>query len=120
MEISHSCDWTRTSFLPPFQFIMTIHHIILYKFKPEATPEQRQSVKDAANALASQIPEIQSLVTGETVFNPRGHGYDAGVIFLFESTVTLSEYRVHKAHVDYQAFSAPYLEDKLIFDIETA
>ncbi|KAG1774855.1 hypothetical protein EV702DRAFT_1121463 [Suillus placidus] len=99
---------------------MTIHHIVLYKFKPEATPEQRQSVKDSAAALASQIPAIQSLVSGETVFNPLGHGYDAGVIFLFESVVKLNEYRPHKAHLDYQAFSAPYIEDKLIFDIETA
>ncbi|KIK47188.1 hypothetical protein CY34DRAFT_799541 [Suillus luteus UH-Slu-Lm8-n1] len=99
---------------------MTIHHIVLYKFKPEATPEQRQSVKDSVNALPSQIPAIQSLVTGETVFNPLGHGYDAGVIFLFESVAKLNEYRPHKAHIDYQAFSAPYIDDKLIFDIETA
>jgi hypothetical protein len=79
---------------------MTIHHIgnlflssptssdliygtVLYKFKPEATPEQRQSVKDSANALPSQIPAIQSLVTGETVFNALGHGYDAGTAFFY-------------------------------------
>lgn len=99
---------------------MTIHHIVLYKFKPEATSEQRQSVKDSANALGSQIPAIQSLTTGETVYNALGHGYDAGVIFLFESVAKLNEYRPHKAHLDYQAFSAPYIEDKLIFDIETA
>jgi len=99
---------------------MTIHHIILYRFKPEATPEQRQSVEASARALASQIPAIQSIVAGETVYNPMGHGFDIGVIFLFESAVKLDEYRVHKVHIDYQAFTAPYLEDKLIFDIETA
>lgn len=88
------------------------------------------------------------------MYNPMGHGFDIGtaslivsttrmvdktalgVIFLFESAVKLDEYRVHKAHIDYQAFTAPYLEgvfsccsktavseqgaDKLIFDIETA
>jgi hypothetical protein len=42
-------------------------------------------VKDAANALASQIPAIQSFVTGETVFNPLGHGYDAGTSFFIIS-----------------------------------
>jgi hypothetical protein len=83
---------------------MTIHHIgivslslssptssdltcgaVLYKFKPEATPEQRQSVQDSVNALPSQIPAIQSLITGETVYNALGHGYDAGTVFLTTS-----------------------------------
>ncbi|KAJ8597218.1 hypothetical protein M405DRAFT_780400 [Rhizopogon salebrosus TDB-379] len=99
---------------------MTIHHIVLFKFKPEATPEQRQSVRDSIKALPSQIPSIQNLVTGETVFNHLGHGYDEGVIFLFESVDKLNEYRPHQAHIDYQASSAPYVEDKLIFDIESA
>ncbi|KAG2747010.1 hypothetical protein P692DRAFT_20835270 [Suillus brevipes Sb2] len=99
---------------------MTIHHIVLYTFKPEVTPEQRQSVRDCISALPSQIPAIQSLVTGETVFNPLGHGYDEGVIFLFESVAKLNEYRPHKAHLDYQAFARPLIEDILIFDIEAA
>jgi len=99
---------------------MTIHHIVLLKFKPEVTPEQRQSVKDSIRALPSQIPAIQSIVAGDTLFNHLGHGYDEGVIFLFESVAKLDEYRPHKAHTDYQASSAPYIEDKLIFDIESA
>ncbi|KAG0704280.1 hypothetical protein DFH29DRAFT_912717 [Suillus ampliporus] len=99
---------------------MTIHHIVLFKFKPETTPEQRQSVRDSINDLPSQIPAIQSLITGDTVFNPLGHGFDGGVIFLFENVAKLDEYRPHKAHLDYQAFAAPYIEDKLIYDIETA
>ncbi|KAG1748700.1 hypothetical protein EDB19DRAFT_220815 [Suillus lakei] len=89
---------------------MTIQHIVLYKFKPEVTPEQRQSVRDCISALPSQIPAIQSLVAGETVFNPLGHGYDEGVIFLFESIAKLNEYVPHKAHLDYQAFAGPSME----------
>ncbi|KAG2155886.1 stress responsive A/B barrel domain-containing protein [Suillus bovinus] len=99
---------------------MTIHHIVLYKFKPEVTPEQRQSVRDCISALPSQIPAIQSLVTGETVFNAFGHGYDEGAIFLFENQVKLNEYRPHKAHLDYQGFASPLMEGLLIFDIESA
>lgn len=52
------------------------------------------------------------------MFNPLGHGYDEGVIILFESAAKLNEYRPHKAHLDFQAFVGPYVEDKLIFDIE--
>ncbi|KAG1792917.1 stress responsive A/B barrel domain-containing protein [Suillus plorans] len=99
---------------------MTIHHIVLYKFKPEVTPEQKQGVRDSASALPSQIPAIQSLITGETVYNHLGHGFDEGVIFLFESQAKLNEYRPHKALDDYRAFFEPLLEDLLIFDIESS
>jgi hypothetical protein len=99
---------------------MTIHHIVLFTFKPEVTPEQRRDVKDCINALPSQIPAIQSLVTGETVFNHLGHGYEEGVIFLFENVAKLNEYRSHKAHLDYQGLARPLTEAILIFDIESA
>jgi hypothetical protein len=99
---------------------MTIHHIILFTFKPEVTLEQKQSVRDRISALQSQIPAIQSIVTGATVFNPLGHGYDEGVIFLFENIAKLNEYQPHEAHLDYQAFARPLIEGILIFDIETA
>ncbi|OAX33064.1 dabb-domain-containing protein [Rhizopogon vinicolor AM-OR11-026] len=99
---------------------MTIHHIVLTKFKPEATPEQRQSVRDSIHSLPSKIPAIQSIVAGETVSNPLGHGYDKGTIFVFESVAKLNEYLPHKAHVDHKAFATPYIEDVLIFDIESA
>ncbi|KAG2112383.1 stress responsive A/B barrel domain-containing protein [Suillus discolor] len=98
---------------------MTIHHIVLYKFKPEVTPEQKQGVRDNVSALPSQIPAIQSIITGETVYNHLGHGFDGGVILLFESRAKLAEYRPHKALADYQAFLKPLLEDLLIFDIES-
>jgi hypothetical protein len=62
--------------------VILTNSTVLTKFKPEATPEQRQSVRDSAEALPSKIPAIQSLVIGETVFSPLGHGYDEGAVFL--------------------------------------
>ncbi|KAG0704281.1 hypothetical protein DFH29DRAFT_912718 [Suillus ampliporus] len=57
---------------------MTIHHILLYKFKPETTQEQEQFIKDSISALPSQIPAIQGLITGSTMPNAFMHGYDGG------------------------------------------
>ncbi|KAG1906501.1 stress responsive A/B barrel domain-containing protein [Suillus fuscotomentosus] len=99
---------------------MAIHHIVLYKFKPEVTPEQKQNVRDSVSALPSQVPAIQNLITGETVYNHLGHGFDEGVICVFESQAKLNEYRPHKALVDYQALLDPLLEGLLIFDIESS
>ncbi|KAJ8596443.1 hypothetical protein M405DRAFT_928847 [Rhizopogon salebrosus TDB-379] len=100
---------------------MTIHHIVLLKFKPEVTPEQIQSIRDSVEALPSKILAIQSLVTGNKVFNPLGHGYDAGFILVFESVDKLNEYQSHKAYTDHRALLAQRFEgtDALVFDIES-
>lgn len=99
---------------------MTIYNIVLYKFKSEATPEQREYVKELIKELPSRIPALQSIITGGKVLNTLDHGYDMGAIFLFESQGKLDEFRLHKAHTDYRALSSSYLEDKMIFDMEAA
>ncbi|KAG1829752.1 stress responsive A/B barrel domain-containing protein [Suillus variegatus] len=99
---------------------MTIHHIVLYKFKPEVTPEQKQGVRDSVSALLSQIPAIQSIITGETVYNHLGHGFDEGVIFLFENEAKLNEYRSHKAHIDYQEVAKPLTQGRSCFCLKIA
>ncbi|KAG1829751.1 stress responsive A/B barrel domain-containing protein [Suillus variegatus] len=99
---------------------MLMHSAVLYKFKPEVTPEQKQGVRDSVSALPSQVPAIQHLITGETVYNHLGHGFDEGVICVFESQAKLNEYRPHKALVDYQALLNPLLEGMFIFDIESS
>ncbi|KAG2352924.1 hypothetical protein BDR07DRAFT_791447 [Suillus spraguei] len=122
----------------PSEFIMAIYNIVLYKFKSEATSEQRKYVKELIEELPSRISTLQSVITGEKIFNPLDHGYDMGAIFLFESKDKLNEFRPHQAHADYKALSSPYLEgtyikivnrldhiakelsDKMVFDIETA
>ncbi|KAG2073482.1 hypothetical protein BDR04DRAFT_1229997 [Suillus decipiens] len=89
---------------------MTVHHVVLYTFKPEVTPEQRQNMRDYGRALPSQISAIQSLLSGKPVFNPLTHGYEEGVIFVLESVAKLNEYHSHKAHLDFQALAKPLTE----------
>ncbi|OAX33336.1 hypothetical protein K503DRAFT_748872 [Rhizopogon vinicolor AM-OR11-026] len=99
---------------------MTIYNIVLYKFKSEATPEQREYVKTLIEELPSRISALQSVITGEKIVHPLDHDYDMGAIFLFESKDKLAEFRPHQAHTDYRALSAPYIHDKMIFDMDTA
>ncbi|KAH7914252.1 hypothetical protein BJ138DRAFT_1144184 [Hygrophoropsis aurantiaca] len=96
-----------------------IHHIVLLKYKPDTTNDEKLKVKESLTALPSQIPAISGMVAGDIIYNPLGHGFDEGVIFLFENEEALNQYRPHKAHTDYQAFTAPFITDKLIYDIET-
>ena len=103
---------------------------VLYKFKSEATPEQREYVKALIKELPSKISALQTVVTGEKIAQPLDHDYDMGMfilaevrgprrrvlgaIFLFESKDKLAEFRPHQAHTDYRALSAPYLEGACI------
>jgi len=91
-------------------------YAVLYKFKSEATPEQREYVKTLIEELPSRISALQSVITGEKIVHPLDHDYDIGAIFLFESKDKLAEFRPHQAHTDYRALSAPYIHGGYIID----
>ncbi|KAH7922027.1 hypothetical protein BV22DRAFT_1071156 [Leucogyrophana mollusca] len=97
---------------------LMIHHIVLLKFKPETTQDEIRRTKEILAALPSQIPSISGFIGGSTVPNSLAHGFHEGVIFVFENEDALNLYRPHKAHTDYQQTTAPWITDKLIFDIE--
>ncbi|KAG8214441.1 hypothetical protein J3R82DRAFT_9464 [Butyriboletus roseoflavus] len=97
---------------------MPIHHIILLKFKQGITPADVAKVRASLHALPSQIPAISGIKAGTKIKHPMDHDFDEGVIFIFNDEDALRKgYAPHKAHTDYQAYTAPYIEDKLIFDI---
>ncbi|KAF8550809.1 hypothetical protein OG21DRAFT_1446074 [Imleria badia] len=98
---------------------MPIHHIVLLKFKRGITPADIEKVRTSLHALPSQIPAISSIKAGHKIKHPLDHDFDEGVIFVFKDEDALKDYMPHKAHRDYQAYTAPYIEDKLIFDIYT-
>ncbi|KAF8120584.1 hypothetical protein EV363DRAFT_1369257 [Boletus edulis] len=96
---------------------MPIHHIVLLKFKRGVTPADVEKVRSSLHALPSQIPAISSVVAGKKIKHPMDQDFDEGVIFVFKDEAALKDYKPHKAHRDYQEYTAPYIEDKLIFDI---
>jgi len=98
---------------------MAIHHIVLLRFKSGITPADVEKVRASLHALPSQIPAISSLKAGKKIKHPLDHDFDEGVIFVFKDDDALKDYIAHKTHRDYQEYTAPYIEDKLIFDIDT-
>ncbi len=79
-----------------------IRHIVLLTFKPEATAEDRQAVRDAVEAFAQDIPDIRALTCGENIGSGPNH-HDFAVVADFDDLAAFRRYIDSDAHRDYVA-----------------
>lgn len=94
-----------------------LRHVVLFKFKESATPEDIKKVEEAFAALPSKIPEISDFEWGT---NNSPEGLDKGFTHCFFLTFDSEEGRsVYLPHPDHKAFGGvvgPVLEDVLVVD----
>lgn len=110
-----------------------VEHIVLFQFKPTATPAQRQEVTKRFMALAQQARRadgtlvIKSLEAGPQKSGEGADlGLDYGYVVRFASAGDRNYYVgrpiVHEAgqydpaHDAFKAFAAPYLANVVVFD----
>ncbi|MCG6932711.1 MAG: Dabb family protein [Gallionella sp.] len=75
-------------------------HIVLVKWKPEATDAERQALRDAIEQLPTQVPEIIAARVGLDV--GRGpNNYDMATVFDFEDIAAFKRYIASAAHQAY-------------------
>ncbi|GCE19522.1 Dabb family protein [Dictyobacter kobayashii] len=74
-----------------------ITHVVLVQPKPEATPEQIQTVLEQVRALKQLIPGIQDVQVGKNL-GQHTQGYSYGMIMQFEDMEHLKAYLPHPAH----------------------
>ena len=75
-------------------------HIVLVKWKPEATETERQAMRGAVEQLPSQVPEIITARIGLDV--GRGpNNYDMATVFDFEDRDAFKRYIASAAHQAY-------------------
>ena len=98
---------------------MTLRHIVLLKFRPEAGAGDIAQVESAFAALASQIAEVQSLEWG-TNPSPEGldHGFTHCFTLGFADAAARDSYLVHPHHQAFSALAGPYLADVLVVDYD--
>ncbi len=94
-----------------------LRHVVLFKFKDSATPEQVKEVEDAFMALPSKIKEIQSIEWG---LNNSPENLNQGFTHCYFLTFDSEEDRaVYLPHPDHKAFGAtlgPHLDKVLVID----
>lgn len=92
-------------------------HVVLFKFKDSATPEQVKAVEAAFLALPSKINTIESLEWGTNV-SPEGKndGYTHCFFVTFKDKAGVEVYLPHPAHKEFGAQLRPILDKVLVVD----
>jgi len=97
-----------------------LRHVVLFKFKDSATPEQIKQVEDAFRALPSKIDLIKGYEWGTNV-SPENlsQGYTHCFFLTFASDKDRDAYLVHPAHKDFGKLLGPSLDKVLVVDYWT-
>lgn len=97
-----------------------LRHVVLFKFKDSATPEEIAKVEEAFAALPSKIPEIKDFEWG---INNSPENLNKGFTHSFFLTFDSEEGReAYLPHPDHKAFGevlGPILDDVLVIDYWT-
>lgn len=90
-----------------------VRHVVVFKYKPEATEAQIQKITDAFRDLKDEIPGIVSFEHGVNN-SPEGLNQDFTHVYLltFEDTAARDAYLPHPAHTAF----GKLLGDSGIFD----
>ncbi len=95
----------------------TLRHVVLFKFKDSATPEQIKQVEDAFRALPSKIDLVKGYEWGTNV-SPENlsQGFTHCFFLTFSSDQDRNAYLVHPAHKDFGKLLGPSLDKVLVVD----
>ncbi len=97
-----------------------LRHVVLFKFKDTATPEQVKSVEDAFRNLPKEIDVIQDFEWGTNV-SPEGHdqGFTHCFFLTFKTEADRDAYLPHPAHKAFGKALGPYLDKVCVVDYWT-
>lgn len=94
-----------------------LRHVVLIKFKEDATEEEISEVEEAFSALPDKIPVIEDYEWG-TNNSPEGlnKGFTHCFFVTFESEEDRETYLPHPDHKAFVEVLEPHLEDVLVID----
>lgn len=95
-----------------------IEHLVLFKWKDEASPTAIAEVMESLKGLSGKIPDIIQLSCGEN-FSARSQGFHHGLVVRFSNRDALATYMSHPLHQEVVHNSIkPILQDILAVDYE--
>jgi len=95
----------------------TLRHVVSFKFKATATPEQIKAVEQAFAALQQTIPQVVSLRWGTNVSKEkRDKGFTHCFVLAFRNEQDRDRYLEHPEHKAFGKLVGPVLEDVFVMD----
>lgn len=95
-----------------------IHHMVLFRFFPEATAAQVDAARDALLAMPAAIPFIRGVAFGPNL-GPSADAYSHLLLVQLDDMAAVQQYLDHAEHrrvVD--SYLAPIRESRLAVDLE--
>jgi hypothetical protein len=94
-----------------------LFHVVSFKFKESATPEQIKAVDTAFRDLKNKITEIKTLDAGTNVSPEKlNKGFTHAWVLSFTSDKDRDAYLVHPAHKAFGSSLNPVLADVFVID----
>ncbi len=97
-----------------------LRHVVLFKFKQEATADQIQAIVDGFAALPGKIDAIAGFEYGTDVsVEGKADGFTHGFVVTFRNEAGRAAYLPHPAHQEFVKLVGPCIEKVLVFDYWT-
>lgn len=94
-----------------------LRHVVLFKFKEDASAADLRRIESAFCALPSKIDAIYDFEWGTDVsVENRQKGFTHCFVVSFLSEADRGEYLPHPAHKEFGALLGPHLDDVLVVD----
>jgi hypothetical protein len=101
----------------PAQPSQVLRHLVLFKFKHDATPQQIGEVVEAFRALQSKIDAIETFEYGTNVsVENKSQGFTHCFFVTFRDEKGRDAYLPHPAHKAFGALVGPRLDKVLVVD----
>ena len=94
-----------------------VYHVVHFKFKKEATPEQIKKVETEFAALKSKIDVIDTLNWGTDISPEKlSAGFTHCWVLTFKDEKARDTYLTHPAHQAFGKIAGPVIEKPLVVD----
>ena len=95
-----------------------IHHVVLFRWTPSATPEQVAAAGAALLGMRGRIPEIHAVSFGPNLAESRAE-YTHALLVVVDDMAAVKRYVDHPHHVEVaKTFLLPIREARLAIDFE--
>ena len=94
-----------------------LQHVVCFKFKSSASPEDVKKVEEAFQALKQKIPLIVALEWGTNVSKEKkDKGFTHCFLLTFKNEADRDAYIVHPEHKAFGKIVGPVLDDVFVID----
>ncbi len=99
-----------------------VHHIVMWKFKPEIAEEEKEVLKkNMAENLSALVGKVPGLLTVDFVEQPiPSSTHDVALVTTLEKAEDIAAYAVHPEHVKVaDTYVRPYVTERACLDYES-